>query len=1306
MAGNKFSFRTVVGIDTGAFKQGVKDIQHSINGLWSSFSNFSAALGAGLGLAALVSRIKETTLELSSAEAVLKNVSKTSLEYAENQQFLARLAKDYHQNLLDLSQGWGQFEAAATACNVSLDNQRKIYEALTKAAAFYHMSGDQTKYMMLAITQMMSKGKVQAEELRRQLGNSLPGAFGLMAKAIGVSTEEMESMMKAGKVLADDALPKFADELNKITQNGDFTSLQLAMNDLANAWTNIISSGDFDNIIAKIVDKLTSTLTWIGDHIKGITTIVSGLVTGIIAGKLLKGLFSIYTSVKGLLIKSRQITTATIEQLAIENKLVAAKKIQSAEHIKQTRNLNKLITAEAKKLGLDAAQIAILRKQTSEYKKQMGFMVILKALMQDWGTILTAVGMAAGLGFAEISSEMRLFKKTASELSAEGYEKEMERIASLQANVSYAINEQLENTKSLVNTEKQREEAFKKLDEIASGTKNTPLVQTYEEVLEKIKQYGEAENLTKKENEELLDLKKRQRDIENNIVSHAEEAAKIANAELKLQELKTIQQQLTNKEKGKEGELEKKKAAYLAEQEKYEKRLAEYRKAKEYISSHRYGQGSGGQRDMTWEANQRIVLDFEKSGKDALNRASTALIEVQGRLDANTNAMNELEATLRAQAPEGHIDAFYKLQQYQAEYNHKVAEIERRKSQGGYLTQAEYRKDRKDAAGSMSANLKAMGGSYWATSLWKQVQADAIKYESNSKSKSDAQKAEEKMIDILNDYSNEVSNLNEDLKDGKISQNAYNESIKKANSSLEDRVRKENDWKDTLDRLDKNGATITGGAYGGKGLKGVFGGVVDYNSKQSKVNDALIKYNKALEKLSEESKLYGWTTEEYNNKLLQLKNNTLASIISMDDFQFELDKAGAAADKFRELLDDATKENKKRAKKEQDLRILDATYGRPEMGRNPWDIGTSYSKKPHESLKDAYDETKAYVDELNSWIEGVYKMDASTREQLKPALEKAIEEVAQVRETLPDMFRKALAAKVEQDLKDLRLEMFEKSYQGVKGIAESADRMVNSVRALDDAMDSDDGWEQFMAIFSVITQAVDTVLSTVKMVKELNELSTQLGQMSVESLKNLELQAELKLRKDITKEMMKQNALAGIANGEIAAETAAIAGNTAAKASNVAASEAQAAADTGAAVAAGADTIAQVADTTATVANTASKWGNVKAKLAAWFAANPIAGLAMIAGVGAAIGAIGSMINSAKGYAKGGIVGGTSYTGDKVLSRLNSGEMVLTKAQQSTLFNAIKGGNLGGGIGKDVKFVIHGSDLVGTISNYNRKKRG
>ena len=84
-----------------------------------------------------------------------------------------------------------------------------------------------------------------------------------------------------------------------------------------------------------------------------------------------------------------------------------------------------------------------------------------------------------------------------------------------------------------------------------------------------------------------------------------------------------------------------------------------------------------------------------------------------------------------------------------------------------------------------------------------------------------------------------------------------------------------------------------------------------------------------------------------------------------------------------------------------------------------------------------------------------------------------------------------------------------------------------------------------------------------------------------------------------------------------------------------------------------------------------------------------------LAVAGAGLAGILGIIASAKSafagsYAQGGIVPGTSYSGDKLFARVNSGEMILNRNQQAALLN-------GGG---QVRFVIEGSQLKGVLDNY------
>ena len=239
MARNSQTFKAVAKLDASQFKKEARNISRVVNNMRNTFLGFAASLGAGLGLGQLISTMRKTAVELSTAMATLENVSKetVSLTIATNEAqvsmsnfgktfaFVERLAKTYKQDLIALTNGYAQFKASADQAGVSMEDQEKIYEALTRAAAFYHMSGDRTNDMMNAVIQMMSKGKVASEELRRQLGNSLPGAFGIMAKAAQVagisitgSVSEMEDLMRKSKVMAKDVLPAFADELNNRCQ--------------------------------------------------------------------------------------------------------------------------------------------------------------------------------------------------------------------------------------------------------------------------------------------------------------------------------------------------------------------------------------------------------------------------------------------------------------------------------------------------------------------------------------------------------------------------------------------------------------------------------------------------------------------------------------------------------------------------------------------------------------------------------------------------------------------------------------------------------------------------------------------------------------------------------------------------------------------------------------------------------------------------------------------------------------------------------------------------------------------------------
>lgn len=94
--------------------------------------------------------------------------------------------------------------------------------------------------------------------------------------------------------------------------------------------------------------------------------------------------------------------------------------------------------------------------------------------------------------------------------------------------------------------------------------------------------------------------------------------------------------------------------------------------------------------------------------------------------------------------------------------------------------------------------------------------------------------------------------------------------------------------------------------------------------------------------------------------------------------------------------------------------------------------------------------------------------------------------------------------------------------------------------------------------------------------------------------------------------------------------------------------------------------------------------------------------LSMVGGVvggpwGKVLQGVGGIIGS---FSDGGIVGGTSYTGDRLTARVNSGEMILNNGQQRRLFDMIDGN---GGGSATATVVLRGEDTYISLRNYGRR---
>lgn len=261
------SLKIAVKLLTKNFHQGVNSLKGSIKSLQMQFFALSGALGAGtVGMTNLISKMRETAKETSAVNIALKNVSGSTAAFVENQKWLLSVADKYGVQINTLTSGFTKFKAAADISNMSLDDQRKIFEAVSRASVAYSLSAEDQRGVFMALAQMMSKGKVMAEELRLQMAERLPVALQAMAKAAGVSVEQLDALMKQGKVMSSDVLPKFAKALTEMIPNIDLDNLNKSLSELSNSFVKLVNAFDFEGKYKSIVDTLGGALSWLADH--------------------------------------------------------------------------------------------------------------------------------------------------------------------------------------------------------------------------------------------------------------------------------------------------------------------------------------------------------------------------------------------------------------------------------------------------------------------------------------------------------------------------------------------------------------------------------------------------------------------------------------------------------------------------------------------------------------------------------------------------------------------------------------------------------------------------------------------------------------------------------------------------------------------------------------------------------------------------------------------------------------------------------------------------------------------------------
>lgn len=227
-----------VSIVTGALSMGISAVSRAANG-W---------LGDVVRVNAEMERLTMLMKSMSTADDPFADAT-------DSVRYLREQAAKMPFSLNQISSAFVKLKATG------VDPTAGSLQALADGVAAFGGSDQHFERIVLGITQMSGKGVIQMEELRQQLGESMPGAIQIMARSMGVSVAQLSKDISTGTVEAKSALEQFYAEVERSYGGSAQRMMQSFSGQVAQLRTNLQllatsegGKGFFDQIKTQLQD--------------------------------------------------------------------------------------------------------------------------------------------------------------------------------------------------------------------------------------------------------------------------------------------------------------------------------------------------------------------------------------------------------------------------------------------------------------------------------------------------------------------------------------------------------------------------------------------------------------------------------------------------------------------------------------------------------------------------------------------------------------------------------------------------------------------------------------------------------------------------------------------------------------------------------------------------------------------------------------------------------------------------------------------------------------------------------------------
>lgn len=226
----------------------------------AGFSNLKSIL-AGIGFAYLAKEAIELTTAMNAVKRTLDTVTGSGQAGAEAFAFVRSESNRLGTELLGSAKSFASLTNAAKGTAFEGEGVRRVFSAMGEASTALGLGTDEYRRILIATTQIMTKGKIQTEELLQLSEAGIP-IFKNLADVLGITGEQLSDALKKGEV-SSGALLLVAEKLhedfflasvkNSQTLEAEFRRLQNAVIDVVTNFVGaVFASDELKNVFAEL----------------------------------------------------------------------------------------------------------------------------------------------------------------------------------------------------------------------------------------------------------------------------------------------------------------------------------------------------------------------------------------------------------------------------------------------------------------------------------------------------------------------------------------------------------------------------------------------------------------------------------------------------------------------------------------------------------------------------------------------------------------------------------------------------------------------------------------------------------------------------------------------------------------------------------------------------------------------------------------------------------------------------------------------------------------------------------------------